>query len=360
MKRFLAVLLGLTLLLGCAVGLGESADRQIFGTVRTNGEFTLIGNLPEGYRVIPFEQSDDVILSTIRSDDPTRPEMVLSIAFDETYADVDRMNDLDDEELAILEKTFTDTDPAVNITYDETQLGTRLLMARTTSEIYDYLDILSIYKGYFVEFVMYPGEEAPEQHLTDEQIAACNDFLTELDFVSGTVTPVLTTAGKTFTVSVTGFDAEAGTLDAVLYTPVKLTEWQVVSIEEGDTITIGSEDVVIDSLVYEGDDAIINEEYTLYPGDDGLYLAKLYESPILTEVTTMTVSVPESAAYLEGIDPESGEMLDEPVTGGPAELFAALTAAQNSGIGFDTENVSLTFGEEGVAAQVERFYAEYQ
>ena len=185
MKRMLSVLLSLALLLSCAGGLAEAAEKQVFGTIQINGEFTLVGTMPEGYRIVPMEQSSDLLMTRIVSEDPSRPEMMLSIAYDESYCDVNRMNELDEEALNLLEKTFLEADPEVNISYDETQLGTRLLVARTTSEQYDYLDILSIYNGYFVEFVMYPGKEADPQRLTEEQVASCNAFLTELDFVPG-------------------------------------------------------------------------------------------------------------------------------------------------------------------------------
>ena len=35
-----------------------------------------------------------------------RPQMYLSVAYDETYGDVARMNDLSVEDLAVLEETF--------------------------------------------------------------------------------------------------------------------------------------------------------------------------------------------------------------------------------------------------------------
>ena len=111
MKKIIAILLSLALLLGCAAGLAEEAEKQNFGTIRINGVFTLKGILPEGYKVIPFELDDDAILTRIIAEDPAKPEMMLSIAFDESYSDVERLNDLDDDQMAILEKTFTDTDP---------------------------------------------------------------------------------------------------------------------------------------------------------------------------------------------------------------------------------------------------------
>ena len=360
MKKIIAILLSLALLLGCTAGIAEGAEKQNFGTIRVNGEFTLKGIIPEGYRVIPFELSDDAILTRIIPEDPSRPEMMLSIAYDETYSDVERLNDLDDDALALLEKTFTDTDPYGNITYDETAYGTRLLVCRTQSETYDSLDIFSIYKGYFVEFVMTPGKGAAEQKLTDDEVASCNAFLSELDFIEGTEKAETEVAGKSFTANITGFDAEAKTIDVSLLTPIVMTEWDAVKINEGDTIRIGTEDVQIGTLSYDGDDAVINEEYYLRRNEDGLYNPYLYESPVLEEVKTMTISVTDSLVFTEGIDPESGTPLDEKKEMTGADLLTALEAAKNGAVGFDAQNVQITFNGQGEAAVIERFYAPWQ
>ena len=333
MKKIIAILLSLALLLGCAAGLAEDTEKQTFGTIRVNGEFTLMGSLPEGYKVIPFELSDDAILSFIVSEDPSKPEMVLSIAYDETYSDVERLNDLDDEALAILEKTFTDTDPYANITYEETAYGTRLLVSRTQTETYDNLDIFTIYKGYFVEFVMNPSKATADQKLKDEEIEECITFLSELDFVEGAAEKAVSIEGKTFTANITGFDAEAKTIDANLLVPVTMTEWQAVGINEGDTIKIGTEDVEIATLKYEGDDAVINDEYVLRKNEDGLYNPYDFDYPIMEVAKTLTIDIADTLVYKEGIDPESGVMLDEVKTLTAADLFSALEATKENGSG---------------------------
>ena len=48
------------------------------------------------------------------------------------------------------------------------------------------MDILAIYKGYFIEFNMTPNPNAADQTLTDAQIQMCVDFLTNVDFVPAT------------------------------------------------------------------------------------------------------------------------------------------------------------------------------
>lgn len=360
MKKIIAILLSLALLLGCAAGLAEGAEKQSFGTIRVNGEFTLRGTLPEGYKVVPFEMSDDAILSLIVSDDPAKPEMALSIAYDETYSDVERLNDMDDEALATLEKTFTDTDPYANITYEETAYGTRLLISRTQSETYDDLDIFTIYKGYFVEFMVSPGKAAADQKITDDDVATCIKFLSELDFVEGAETAEVSIEGKTFTANITAYDAAAKTIDADLLLPVTMTEWQAVSISEGDTIKIGTEDVEIATLKYEGDDAVINDQYYLRKNEDGLYNPFDYDYPIMEVAKTLTIDVPDTLVYKEDIDPASGELLDDSKILTAADLFSALEATKEDGSGFDRQNVSITFDEDGAATEIERYYAPWQ
>ena len=360
MKKIIAILLSLALLLGCAAGLAEGEGKQTYGTIRVNGEFTLKGILPEGYKVVPFELSDDAILTRILPDDTTRPEMMLSVAFDETYSDVERLNDLDDDALAILEKTFTDTDPYANITYEETEYGTRLLVCRTQGDSYDSLDIFSIYRGYFVELVVTPGKDAKEQKLTDEEVESGIYFLSELDFVEGAEKQEVAVEGRTFTANITGFDAELKTLEVTLLTPIVMTEWDTVKISEGDTIRIGTEDVQIATLSYDEDDAVINEEYYLRKNEDGLFNPYFYDSPVLEKAKEMTVNVKDGLVFIEEIDPETGILLDENKTLNGNDLFTALESAKNGGVGFESENIRITFDMNGEATQIERFYAPWQ
>ena len=360
MKKIIAILLSLALMLGCAAGLAEETEKFTFGTLKANGAFTLKGTLPDGYRVIPFEMDDDQILSYIRSEDPSKPEMMLSIAFDETYADVERMNDLDDDAMAILEKTFTDTDPYANITYDETEYGTRLLISRTTTETYDALIAFSIYKGYFVEFTITPGKVEVNQKLTDDEVTQVNHFLSELDFVEGAETPEVKVEGKTFTANITAYDEDAKTINVTLLAPIEMTEWDAVKINEGDTIKIGDTEVEIATLSYDGDDAMINDEYFLRKNADGLYNPYFYETPILEAVKEMTVTVPDSLVFTDDIDPATGVALDEAKAETAAELFAELAAASEETVGFSSENLSIVFNEDGEIVSIERFYAPWQ
>ena len=183
MKKVIALLLSLTLLLSCAAVFAENApEKEQLGTINVNGEFNLKCALPEGYRVIVADAQSAHLLATIMSDDPEKPVLILSIAFDEAYANVARMNDLTDEALKGLEATFTEMND-VEISYTETAYGTKLLIAKEVGDDTDFVDILSVYKGYSIEFVMTPNPSAKNQTLTEKQIQMCIDFLSELDFV---------------------------------------------------------------------------------------------------------------------------------------------------------------------------------
>ena len=161
----------------------ETADSgvQKLGTLNINGEFDLTCKLPEGYDLQVVNMRGDKIIASVLSEDMTRPQMYLSIAYDETYGEIERLNDMNDDDLLILEDSFRDMND-VDISYAETGHGTKLMIAKENGADTDFVDILAIYKGYFIEFNMTPNPKAADQTLTAEQIQMCIDFLTDMDF----------------------------------------------------------------------------------------------------------------------------------------------------------------------------------
>ena len=158
---------------------GDGTEK--LGSLSVNGEFDLTCRLPADYKLQVVNTRGEKIVASVLSDDMTKPEMYLTIAYDETYGDVERMNDLGEEDLKILEESFSDMNE-VEISYSETGYGTKLLIAREVGSDTDFVDILAIYRGYFIEFTMTPNPKAANQSLTDEQIKMCIDFLTDVDF----------------------------------------------------------------------------------------------------------------------------------------------------------------------------------
>ena len=291
------------------------------GVIDINGAFSLQCKLAEGYTIQTVKSASDQLVAVVSSEDLTKPVLQLSIAYDEAYANVDRMNDLDEEAFAALEKTFTDDNPMVEITYSDTGLGTRLMIAKQSDSGFDFLDFMSVYKGYFVECVMVPSAEAEERKLTDEQIQMCIDFLTDLDFVP---------AGE----------AEA--------------------LKVGDTLKVGQFEEKIEKLeTSEEGTIVINDlvtlsnyggEYHLYPdGDDYEYLEPYMD---------LQLTIPDTLAFYDQIDPATGEPLETETTH-TADEFRTMLAEEEIP-GFAVDNVYVAFDAEGNWIAVERFYTPAQ
>ncbi len=160
----------------------ESKDAvEKLGKLNVNGEFDLTCKLPADYSIQVVDVKGENIIAAITSTDITKPQLYLSIAYDELYGDIDRMNDMSEEDLAILEQSYT-SEYEVEIEYRETGYGTKLMVVKEVGNDTDFVDILSVYKGYLVEFNMTPNPNVANQILTEEQIQMCVDFLTNVDF----------------------------------------------------------------------------------------------------------------------------------------------------------------------------------
>lgn len=179
MKKLTAILLCLAMLLGCAASLAEGADKTYLATVDMEGAFRLQCALPEGYEIEELESTDATYIAMFKADE-TRPMLTLSIAYNELYSDVFRMNDLDAETMAQIEDSFRAEDD-VDISYTETAYGTKLMMIKEVEGAVSYVDFYSVYLGYEIEIVI---TTADENGLTDAQIQMAVDFLSELDFIA--------------------------------------------------------------------------------------------------------------------------------------------------------------------------------
>ena len=138
------------------------------GRLNVNGVFDLQCKIPEGYQL------------QIMSSQKTR--IIASLISNEFGGGGYHCVWMSDEDIEILKQSFT----ALNeIAFSESQTGegTKLLIAKEAGEDEDYVSILTVYKGYVVEFVLTPNPSAVDQTLTDDQIQKSIDFLTDLQFV---------------------------------------------------------------------------------------------------------------------------------------------------------------------------------
>ena len=359
MKKLIAVILGLVMTICAVSAVAESAGKATIGTVSINGEFTLQCGLPEGYEPVPGVVTPGLVTAIIRSQDPNAPIMQLSVAFDEKYYDVERMNDLTAEELAQLEETYIEDDPLVEITYGETGYGTLLLVARHETEEMDYIAFFSIYKGYCVEFVLAPSMTAEDKNLTEDQLRISVDFLTDLDFIPST-TPVVnkkTIAGQPFTTNLSDYNAEDNTVKAEVKRQILLDLDVLEDLEIGDILTIGQETVEVQSLERDEFGATVNDEIDLTIQEESVRVSS-YEHDFMDTIAVLTLEIPENFVFVDHIDPETGDVLDEPTEHNAAEFAAMLAAGGYPD--FASDNVKVTFDENGAMVRAERRYTPWQ
>ena len=152
------------------------------GTLNVNGQFMIQGKIPEGYQLQLISSQSSRIIAALTADDTLRPQMMLTIAFDEMYAGVERLNDLSEEEMASLKQSYTEMNK-VDFSEAATAAGTKLLIAQETGSDEDFISIFSLYKGYAIEFLLSPNPGAASQSLTDEQLQTAVDFLSNLTFI---------------------------------------------------------------------------------------------------------------------------------------------------------------------------------
>lgn len=179
MKKMLAILLCVSMLLACAA-LAET-EKASLGVVNVNGAFELKCALPEGYSLEVLFSETHFCLASVNPEDELKPTLMISIAYNELYSDVERINDLDEETLKRIEDSFRDEDD-VEINYMETAYGTRLMVVKEVSDGVDYLDFYTIYKGYEVELVLIHANEG--EPITEAEIQMAVKFLSDMDFVS--------------------------------------------------------------------------------------------------------------------------------------------------------------------------------
>ena len=176
MKRLVGMVLCLCVLVGVTMSLAQGAEKTKLGTLNVNGAFDLKGTIPDGYALNIEIADTTMIRALIESDDKAKPHMSLTIAFSELIADVDRLNDLNNDQLTLLEQTFKAEDD-VEISYRNTDHGTKLMIVEAKDK---YIVFYTIYKGYEIEFLLTPGTSP----MTDAQINMVIGFLSDLDFDS--------------------------------------------------------------------------------------------------------------------------------------------------------------------------------
>jgi hypothetical protein len=340
MKKIIAVLLSLMLILGTAYSLAEAADEKfVIGEININGAFTLKCNMMEGYKLIGSENTGSQFLAVFASEDPSKPIVQLSVAYDEIIADVERLNDLEDNPVAMaaLEASFVANDPEVEITYDETGLGTRLLIARGYSKFHNYIDFMSIYKGHMIELVVTPNEKTDKKILTDEQYEVARRFLTEMDFVPTETAAVAAGAEAgiedgTYLVRINGYHEEDNTVDLTIREGIILNEAEVEALTVGSELEAAGKIYTVSTIEKKDNgDVVINGLIDLenYGGE---YIVVI-DGKGVTNDTGMNLKISDSVSMMDDYDLETGKPTEATVDRDAATVLDILKGKYPQDIG---------------------------
>lgn len=190
MKKTIAVLLCLMMLFSCAA-MAESAaaEKESMGSLNVDGAFDLKCAIPEGYTLNVLNNENNSVLAMITSEEEGKPDIYLSIAYNDLYYGVERLNDLDEEATAAIADSFLEEDD-VEISTMTTAYGTELFVIKEIRDEVDFVDFYTIYKGYEIEMIIThvpaddpEAEDAPIVPVTEEEIQLAVQFLSDLDFV---------------------------------------------------------------------------------------------------------------------------------------------------------------------------------
>ncbi len=172
MRKIMALVLGLIMILCAASVSAEDAGKTEMGTLNVGESFRIQSKLPEGYSYMPVTETE-LNLVGILSAGEGRPAVTVSIAYNEEYEDTERFNDVDEAVVEEIRDSFRETDEEVAFEDLETAYGTRLL--KVTGD--GFVDIYTIYKSYELEFVMTGSS------LSDADVQMLVDFISDMDFV---------------------------------------------------------------------------------------------------------------------------------------------------------------------------------
>ncbi|MBO2515698.1 MAG: hypothetical protein CW338_00280 [Clostridiales bacterium] len=178
MKRVCSAVLCLVLMMTGLCALAESTYIDI-GT-----DFLIQVTLPAGYTYEVADMGDGVPLRQVRflpgSEDGLY--MFLYVSYDDSFAGRS-YEDLSAEEADLLfgPGAVDMSDP--ELSYAETSHGSKLVILNENSEKDEYVDISTLYQGYFVELMLVRNDTTVQ--ISGEEIQLAVDMLSEMWFVAG-------------------------------------------------------------------------------------------------------------------------------------------------------------------------------
>lgn len=175
-------------------------------------------------------------------------------------------------------------------------------------------------------------------------------------------------AGQTVLVSVGEYDDAEDLLTLTVLEKLRFASEAVESLQPGDALNLDGELLVVREiepmtylLLLDDGTGIDEASVWLKKSENGDYEAGRYSDFIWRQVGSASFAVAQDAEFLDGINPEDGDMLESP-TRHSMEAFLRIKSEEEARgyPGFACRNVRATFNAEGEIASLERFYVPWQ
>lgn len=175
-------------------------------------------------------------------------------------------------------------------------------------------------------------------------------------------------AGKTVMVRVGAYHQKDHTLELTILEKLRFAAEAVEGLQPGDALDLDGELLVVREiepmtylLLLDDGSGVDEASVWLKKGEDGDYEAGQYSDFLWRQVGSAPFAVAQDAQFLDGIDPEYGDMLESPTTHSMEEFLRIKEEEEARGYpGFGCDNVWAAFNAEGEIASLERFYVPWQ
>lgn len=178
MKKLIALMLAMMLMVGLAVpAMAEDAVQK--HTIVYDDTLSVNVVIPEGYAVDETVVNGALLLVMTPVEEGKNYYCTI-IAQDEDHADVERLNDLSDEEIKAIADEFCADLNNPTVSFAETGMGTKLIVIDDNDvEGGDTAAVVTLYKGYFLTTYIFPAGDT----VTDAEKEMAIQFYTDMDFV---------------------------------------------------------------------------------------------------------------------------------------------------------------------------------
>ena len=177
MKKLIALMLSLMLLV-CVTLPVMAEDAPHKHTISYDDALSVQVVIPDGYAIEETNVAGSLIMVMAPLDETTNYYCVI-IAKDEDRADVDRLNDLSDDEIQAIVDEFCADLNNPTVSFGETGMGTKLIIINENDvDGSDSAIVLTLYKGYYLTTHVFPAGET----VTEAELNTAIQFYTDMEF----------------------------------------------------------------------------------------------------------------------------------------------------------------------------------